>query len=92
LITTCQVKQTFTRCHSHCDYESIPLVENKRSHLPFCCECENAGEEPLLKCSQCVRSFHESCLTLKLSEIYTTPVTSCVNHVYWVRPYVLDSQ
>ncbi|KAK5966518.1 hypothetical protein GCK32_008575 [Trichostrongylus colubriformis] len=65
-----EVKQTFTRCHSHCDFQSIPLVENKRSHLPFCCECENAGEEPLLKCSQCVRSFHESCLTLNCWDLH----------------------
>ncbi|KAK6009682.1 hypothetical protein OSTOST_25368, partial [Ostertagia ostertagi] len=66
------VKQTFTRCHSHCDFESIPLVENKRSHLPFCCECENAGEEPLLRCSQCVRSFHECCLTLNCRDLHNT--------------------
>ncbi|XGW02998.1 hypothetical protein V3C99_014755 [Haemonchus contortus] len=65
-----EVKQTFTRCHSHCDFESIPLVENKRSHLPFCCECENAGEDVLLRCSQCVRSFHESCLTLNCRDLH----------------------
>ncbi|WKY11673.1 hypothetical protein Q1695_003332 [Nippostrongylus brasiliensis] len=68
--TPLEVKQTFTRCHSHCDFDSIPLVENKRSHLPFCCECENAGEEPLIRCSQCVRSFHEGCLTLNCVDLH----------------------
>ncbi|KAJ1360001.1 hypothetical protein KIN20_018853 [Parelaphostrongylus tenuis] len=59
-----KIKQAFTRCYSHCDEKVAPLVENQRSHLPFCCECEDTGEEPLLRCPQCVRSFHASCLTL----------------------------
>ncbi|KAE9421598.1 hypothetical protein Angca_004754, partial [Angiostrongylus cantonensis] len=72
-----KIKQAFTRCHSHCDTELIPLVENKRSHLPFCCECEVAGEEPLLRCCQCVRSFHENCLTLTYRDDHSS---STVNH------------
>ncbi|RCN49008.1 SET domain protein [Ancylostoma caninum] len=74
-----EVKQLFTRCHSHCDLKSVPLVANARSHLPFCCECEFNGEEALMKCSQCVRSFHESCLTLNCRdlEIASSPTSLC---------------
>ncbi|VDO67092.1 unnamed protein product [Heligmosomoides polygyrus] len=73
-----EVKQTFTRCHSHCDFDSIPLVANKRSHLPFCCECENTGEDPLVKCSRCVRSFHEGCLTLNCLDMHNAnPLPLC---------------
>ncbi|KAK6755825.1 hypothetical protein RB195_014297 [Necator americanus] len=67
--TAVEVRQMFTRCHAHCDTKSIPLVLNARSHLPFCCECENNGEETLVKCTQCVRSFHESCLTLNCRDL-----------------------
>ncbi|EYC41264.1 hypothetical protein Y032_0575g196 [Ancylostoma ceylanicum] len=74
-----EVKQLFTRCHSHCDLKSVPLVANARSHLPFCCECEFNGEEALIKCSQCVRSFHESCLTLNCRDLdfANSPASLC---------------
>ncbi|CAJ0590332.1 unnamed protein product [Cylicocyclus nassatus] len=79
---TIEVKQKFTRCHAHCDTTRIPLIASTRSHLPYCCECENIGDEPLTKCSLCVRSFHEGCLTLSCRDIKSDPCTpvceSCI--------------
>ncbi|KAJ1352050.1 hypothetical protein KIN20_008237 [Parelaphostrongylus tenuis] len=63
-----KIKQSYTRCHAHCDGKLALLVENQHSHLPYCCECEKRGEEALLRCPQCVRSFHGSCLTLVYRE------------------------
>ncbi|CAI4225702.1 unnamed protein product [Auanema sp. JU1783] len=46
-------------CHIH---TKDPFKkQNAKGHLPFCCECEERGENPLIPCSQCIRSYHWAC-------------------------------
>uniref|UniRef100_A0A1I7XFK3 Histone-lysine N-methyltransferase n=1 Tax=Heterorhabditis bacteriophora TaxID=37862 RepID=A0A1I7XFK3_HETBA len=63
-----EVKLQTTICHVHSREEHAKIISNSRSHLPFCCECEEKGKEALLKCSQCIRSYHQRCRTVDLIE------------------------